>query len=77
MTPEEFKTWLRTEYRPPTEVDEQDGGYLVPHYITADKKGWIAAACRWVGYILRNRRIYTLGTYQYDLYAALTRKVKQ
>jgi hypothetical protein len=75
MDRQAFRKWLLDEYRPPVEVaNDGQGGYLIPHFITANKAGKIAALYRWSGWILRSKRIYEMGTYQFDMYAALLAK---
>lgn len=75
MNEQEFKKWLRGEYRPPVESSKDaQGGYLIPHFITADKPDWLSVFCRCLGRTLRNPRIYKLGTYQFDMHKALTER---
>jgi hypothetical protein len=78
MDKQEFRKWLLGEYRPPAKVaNDGQGGYLIPHFITADKAGNLAAFYRWIGRLLRSPRIYDMGTYQFDIYSALLGKVKK
>lgn len=78
MDEQQFKQWLLGVYRPEIEQPKDEiGGFLIPHYITSNKVGKLAAMYRWVGRLLRNQRIYEKGTYQFDMYAALTERKKK
>lgn len=77
MNEQKFKKWLRGEYRLSAESQKDaQGGYLIPHFVTTNSPGRLAAFYRFVGMILRNTKIYERGTYQYDFYGAILRKVK-
>jgi hypothetical protein len=49
----------------------------IPHFITADKAGRLAAFYRSVGRFLKSPRVYELGTYQFDMYAAIMAKAQK
>ena len=66
----EFKEYLRGQYRPDPGQDEE-GGFLVPNVVMADKAGLLAKIYRWVGRLLRNKRLYKKGTYDVDFKAEL------
>jgi hypothetical protein len=78
MNQQEFRKWLLSEYRPLIEQpNDERGGYLIPHFITADKAGRLAAFYRSVGRFLKSPRVYELGTYQFDMYAAIMAKAQK
>lgn len=78
MDKEQFRQYLLDLYRPLIEQpNDEQGGFLLPHYYTGCKAGRLAAFYRWLGGVLRSPRIYEKGTYQFDLYAALRNKRKE
>ena len=64
MNHDEFKRYLIGQYHPDPGQTE-DGGFLIPNTIMADKTGLIAKAYRWIGRLFRSRWLYEKGTYEY------------
>ena len=75
MTYDEFKKYLLNGYRPPSETC-QDGGYLVPETIMANKKGLLPKLYRWAGSMFSNRWLYRKGTYSFKLKESLEEIVR-
>jgi len=76
MTHEDFKEYLSTGYRPDPGIC-QDGGFLVPGTITANKKGFLPNIYRWVGSRFRNRWLYGKGTYSFNFRETLERMLNE
>ena len=88
MNHNEFEKYLKGQYRPdPGQVGkaiefdsvddyiDEEGGFLVPNIIMANKAGWFAKVYRKLGRILRSTRLYKKGTVEKSWLAVLVKEM--